>query len=38
VADVLDKHNIPFEVFDGNEEGKDSIVKKILLLLKKPDL
>jgi len=34
IASVLDKHNIPFEVFDGNEEGKTGIVKKIRLLIK----
>jgi hypothetical protein len=33
VADMLLKHEIAFETFDGTIEGKDAIVKKILMLL-----
>lgn len=33
VADMLLKHDILFETFDGTTEGKDAIVKKILMLL-----
>lgn len=33
VADMLQKHEIPFETFDGTIEGKDAIVRKILILL-----
>lgn len=33
VANLLDKHNIPFEVFDGNHEGLQQIVQKIKLII-----
>ena len=33
VAEMLFKHEIPFETFDGTTDGKDAIVKKILMLL-----
>jgi len=33
IADILWKHNVPFETFDGTAEGKDAIVKNILMLL-----
>jgi hypothetical protein len=33
IMDILWKHSIPFEVFEGTPEGKDAIVKKILMLL-----
>lgn len=33
VADMLLKHDIPFETFEGTVEGKDAIVKKVLMLL-----
>jgi hypothetical protein len=35
IAAFLDDHNIPFEVVEGDASGKDSIVRKILLLLNK---
>lgn len=33
ICDMLYKHGIPFETFEGTPEGKDAIVKKILMLL-----
>ncbi len=33
IMDLLWKHRVPFEVFEGTPEGKDGIVKKILMLL-----
>lgn len=33
ICGMLDKHKIPYETFDGNIEGKDKIVRKILFLL-----
>lgn len=33
VFNLLDKHHVPFEVFEGTSEGRDAIVKKILMLL-----
>jgi len=37
VLDVLDRNNQVYEVFDSTIEGKNLIVKKILLLLGKPE-
>ena len=33
IMDILWKHTVPFEVFEGTPEGKNAIVKKILMLL-----
>ena len=33
IGDMLFKHGIPFEVFEGTPEGKDAIVRKVLTLL-----
>jgi hypothetical protein len=33
IADLLYKHGVPFETFDGTPEGREAIVKKILILL-----
>lgn len=33
IQDMLDKHNQCYEVFDATSEGKDAILKKILLFL-----
>lgn len=33
IGDMLDKHQIPFETFEGTPEGKDAIVRKVLMLL-----
>lgn len=33
VADMLMKHDVCFETFEGTPEGKDAIVKKVLMLL-----
>lgn len=33
IGDMLDKHQIPFETFEGTPEGKDTIVRKVLMLL-----
>lgn len=33
IADVLLKHDVAYEVFEGTPEGRDAIVKKILMLL-----
>ena len=33
ILDILWKHNVSFEVFEGTPDGKDAIVKKILMLL-----
>jgi hypothetical protein len=35
VADMLWKHQIPFETFEGTPDGKNAIVRKILMLLNK---
>lgn len=35
IADTLCKHRIPFETFEGTPEGKNAIVRKILMLLNK---
>jgi hypothetical protein len=35
IADMLWKHQVPFETFEGTPEGKDAIVKKVLMLLNK---
>lgn len=35
VADMLWKHLIPFETFEGTPEGKNAIVHKVLMLLNK---
>lgn len=33
IADMLHKHQIPYETFEGTPEGKDAIVRKVLSLL-----
>lgn len=33
IADMLYKHGVPFETFEGTPEGRDAIVNKVLLLL-----
>ena len=38
IADMLDKQQIPYEVYFGNAEGKDKIVNKILQLIGKNNM
>ena len=33
IAEMLNEHNVIYEVFNGNPEGRDAIVKKVIMLL-----
>lgn len=35
---MLKKHDIPYETFEGNDDGKDAIVRRILAILGKSDI